>query len=166
MHRPYWLRRKDKSPSLKGGSIPLIGPSIEQIVPSETASDHQDDKAVTKSLWERAYTELRICDNTLVDRFEKVLLSEDPEHNETTSREEQLSRIIEEKLALMEREKWVINVTGKSIKVRKQIKRVVKVVRMTKDSLSIVANIDPIHLGVPVAAVCLLTSVSWSWQTD
>lgn len=160
MHRPQWLRRKEKASSTKAVSNRLSGSSLEKIASSNPAADSPNRNVGTGDLWDRAYTELRKSHSELVDQFEKTLLSEGLGDLEATSREEQLSKIIDTKLALMNQNEWVINFAGKSVEVRKQVERLVKVVGITKDSLNVVANIDPIHIGLPVAAICLLMPVS------
>lgn len=132
MHRPQWLRRKDRFSGSKVVSDITSGSSLKKNASHDPASGSVDSNGGTGNLWDRAYVELRKSDSTLVDRFERVLLSEDTGDLESTSREEQLSRIIDTKLALMKQNEWVIKVAGKSVEVRKQVERLVKVVRMTK----------------------------------
>ena len=161
MHRLLcWPRRKDRSSISYNASGPLSRLSIEQNLPQDKVSNSVLQNSNSEDLWSKAYIEIRNSDNALVDRFEKILSSENPGDTGVAPSEEQLSRIIETKLTLMEQNKWVVNVAGKSVEVRKQVERIVKVVRIAKDSLSVVANIEPVHLGVPVAALCLLTPVS------
>lgn len=160
MRRPKWLRCKDRS---SGGNASLStsrGPSNEQNASSDTTSDSTACNPTTKNLWDEAYIELRSSQIALVDRFEQILLSESSGDDGATSRREQLSRTIENKLALMEQDKWVINFAGKSLEVRKQVERLVKVVQIMRDSVTVIANIEPVHLGIPVAAIRLLTPVS------
>ena len=158
--RPKWMRRRDKSQHGQSALKPSSGLLGKQEMTVERSIGKVDDSVVTKDLWNEAYTDLRQSENVLVNRCEKILLSESLDEQGANPKAEQLSRVVEAKLAQMERDKWVVNHAGKSIEVRNQIERLVKFVGKVKESLSVVANIDPIHLGVPVAAMCLLTSVS------
>ena len=67
-----------------------------------------------------------------MDRFEEILLSEDSRDHEVTSRENQISRIVEAKLALMKQNEWALKFAGKSVEVRKLVERLVTVVQMTR----------------------------------
>lgn len=160
MPRLNWLRRKERHHGSRA-SLEITSPlSIKQDVSNETAPTSMDHTAATSDLWGKAYRELRSSNKRLVDQFESILSSENVEDDGASPRKEQLSRMVERKLVLMEQTKWVINVAGRPVEVRKQVERLVKLVQMAKDSLSAVANMEPIHFGIPVAALCLLTSVS------
>ncbi len=160
MHRRNWWQRKDKSPASNARLQPPAGASTKQNLISETATDSVDHHAAIEDLWGKAYMHLRKSDGALVARFEKVLLPEEPRNSGAASKEEQLTETIEQKLAIMKQKQWVVNIAGKSLEVREQVERLVKVVVIAKESLNVVANIDPMHLGVPVAALCLLIPVS------
>jgi len=51
-------------------------------------------------------------------------------------------------------------VCERSVKVRKQVNRIVKVMLVAKDFVSSVANMDLVHAGLPWAEVCMLLPVS------
>lgn len=160
MHRPQWVRRKEKASGSKAVYDTLSGSSLQKNAPCNQAAESPDRDVGTEDLWDIAYAELRKSNSALMDQFERNLLSEGPGDRNETSREEQLSRLIDTKLTLMKQNALIINFAGKSVEVWKQVERLVKVVRMTRESLTVVANIDPIHLGIPVAAICLLVPVS------
>ena len=160
MHRPQWLRRKDRFSGSKVVSDTPPESSPKNDAPGDSKSNCVDRNAVTGDLWDAAYIELRNSNSALVDRFEEILLSEDSGDHEVTPREDQLSRIVEAKLVLMKQKEWALRFAGKSVKLRRLVERLVTVVQMTRESLNVVANIDPIHFGLPVAAICLLISVS------
>ena len=160
MRRRSWPQRNDKSPAGKARFEPRAGTSSKQSLIGETATDSVDHHAATKDLWDEAYIDLRNADGPLMARFEKVLFREEPGNFAAVSKEELLTKIIEKKLAIMKQKEWVVEFAGKSLEVREQVQRLVKVVIVAKESLNAVANVDPVHLGVPVAALCLLTPVS------
>ena len=160
MHRPQWLLRKDRFSGSKVVSDTPPESSPKNDAPGDSTSNCVDRNAVTGDLWDAAYIELRNSNSALVDRFEEILLSEDSATHEVTPREDQLSRIVEAKLVLMKQKEWALRFAGKSVKVRKLVERLVTVVQMTRESLNVVANIDPIHFGLPVAAICSLIPVS------
>jgi hypothetical protein len=49
----------------------------------------------------------------------------------------------------MKGREWELRWRGKSVKVREQVERIVKVVKVFKDLRNSVAVIDPIHAGLP-----------------
>lgn len=102
----------------------------------------------------------------LVDAFEKLLLSE-PETQSTSTladgdpskREKQMSALVAKKLETMKQEQWKLQIGGKSIEVRQQVDRIVKVVLVGKEFITSAASMDPIHAGLPWAGVCMLLPV-------
>ncbi|KAL9119561.1 MAG: hypothetical protein Q9187_003885 [Circinaria calcarea] len=120
-----------------------------------------------ESLWDRAYEDLRREQKDLIDAYEKLLdaeISTKPSNSiklgDPTGREHQMSSFVEEKLAIMNKEQWRFQVGDKSVEVRQQVDRIVKVVLVAKDFISSVASMDPIHAGLPWAGVCMLLPVS------
>jgi hypothetical protein len=120
-----------------------------------------------KSLWDRAYDELRNEKGELVDAFEKILLSQ-PEiepiksldDGDTSNREKQMSALVDKKLEVMNNRQWRVKLCGRSLEVREQVDRIVKVVLVAKDFISSAASLDPLHAGLPWAGVCMLLPVS------
>jgi N-terminal domain of NWD NACHT-NTPase len=109
---------------------------------------------------------LRNEKGNIVEAFEELLISE-PESESTASlddedtseREKRMSALVDKKLAAMNKEQWRFKVGDKSVEVREQVDRIVKVVLVAKDFISSVASIDPIHTGLPWAGVCMLLPV-------
>jgi hypothetical protein len=71
-----------------------------------------------------------------------------------------MSQLVSEKLEIMNRKQWRFEVGGKSVEVREQVDRVVKVVLVARDLLNATASLDPVHAGLPLGGVCVLLSVS------
>lgn len=118
------------------------------------------------SLWDKAYEDLQNDEKNLVDVFEKLLLSE-PEIQTTSTlangdpsiREKQMSALVAKKLETMKEAQWKLQMGEKSIEVRQQVDRIVKVVEVAKVFITSAANMDPIHAGLPWAGVCMLLPV-------
>lgn len=70
-----------------------------------------------------------------------------------------MSALVTKKLETMKQEQWKLQIGGKSIEVRQQVDRIVKVVLVGKDFITSVASMDPIHAGLPWAGVCMLLPV-------
>jgi hypothetical protein len=121
-----------------------------------------------KSLWDRAYDDLRDENKKLAEAFEKILLAE-PEvgpnaslnDRDTSKREKQMSTLVEKKLAIMNDKQWRIKVCGRSVEVREQVDKIVKIVLVAKDFISTAASLDPVHVGLPWAGVCILLPVGY-----
>lgn len=117
-------------------------------------------------MWDKAYEDLQAEKKDLVDAFEKILLSEpgiDPTltiaDGDPSKREKQMSALVDKKLESMKQEQWRLQIGGKSVEVRDQVDRVVKVVLIAKDFITSAANKDPVHAGLPWAGVCMLLLV-------
>lgn len=74
-------------------------------------------------------------------------------------REKQMSALVDEKVAAMNDKRWRIKICGRSVEMREQVDRVVKAVLVAKDFITPLANLDPIHAGLPWAGVCMLLPV-------
>jgi hypothetical protein len=108
---------------------------------------------------------LRRENGDLVIAFEEILASE-PEmtilENEATSenerREMQMSMLVAKKLEVMNNKQWRFKFGHRSVEVRKQVDRVVKVMLVAKDGISSGASANP-HAALAWAGVCTLLQV-------
>lgn len=117
---------------------------------------------VPKSLWDFAYDDLRSKEKALVDAFETIVTNESRAANadNTVQRERLMSDFIMKKLQTMNDRHWTFKICGSDIKLREVVVRIVKVVQIAREFVAPAANIDPIHIGFPLAGVCILLSVS------
>ncbi|KAI9730863.1 MAG: hypothetical protein M1834_005581 [Cirrosporium novae-zelandiae] len=116
-----------------------------------------------KSLWDLAYEDLRNQKDgpKLIERFEKILNDQSKTkqttitlgNEDTATKEDQMSALVNKQLKNMNEEKWRIKLIGKVVEVREQVDRVVSVVRAVKEFISPFAGIDPIHAGLPLAGL-------------
>lgn len=83
------------------------------------------------------------------------------ENEDTAKREKQMSALVAKKLEVMNEKKWRFDIGGKSVEVRDQVDRIVKIVLVAKDFISSAATIDPVHAGLPWAGVCMLLPVGY-----
>lgn len=120
-----------------------------------------------RGLWDRAYDDLRAEKKDLVEAFENMLSSSheanptlDLGDEDPLKREKQMSALVHEKLATMNDKRWRIQLCGRSVVMREQVDRVVKVILVAKDFINPFANLDPVHAGLPWAGVCMLLQVS------
>ena len=75
-------------------------------------------------------------------------------------REKQMFTLVEEKLASMNDNRWRIEMCGRSVEIREQVDRMIKVILVAKDFITPFANLDPVHAGLPWAGVCMLLQVN------
>lgn len=80
--------------------------------------------------------------------------------NESCQRQKQMASLVEKKLAAMRDKEWKITVRGKSLEIRKQVDRVLKIVLAGKDLITSAASMDPVHAGLPWAGMCMFLPVS------
>jgi len=127
----------------------------------------QEKAKSSKSLWDRAYDKLRTEKRELVEAFEKILISEleiDPtrslDDGDASGREKQMSALVNKKLETMNGKQWRVKVCGRSVEIRQKVDRIVKVVLVGKGFISAAESINPIHMGLPWAGVCMLLTVS------
>ncbi|KAL2010007.1 hypothetical protein VTN00DRAFT_5814 [Thermoascus crustaceus] len=128
-----------------------------------------------RSLWDWAYDDLRHADSRLIDAFESILAKESnvepgiwADDGDASRRHKQMSALVDKQLADMDRKEWRVKVGEKSVNLRDQVDRIIKVVVVVKDLMSSAASLDPVHAGLPCAGVCLLLQlvVNSSEQCD
>lgn len=100
------------------------------------------------------YEEILLSESQLASSVE---LDKDP-----LKREKQMSGLVAKKLETMTKEQWRFPLLGRSVNVREQFDRIVKILLVSRNFASAAASIDPVHAGLPWAGVCLLLPVSGS----
>ena len=125
-----------------------------------------EQPATETNIWERAFTELADAQPDLIRRFNSILVSEAQGSDEHADHDtpmpptqEEMSKLIESKLAAMQSRQWKISLGKKSIEVRAQVDRILKIIVVAKDLGSSLASMDPIHAGIPWAGVCVILPV-------
>lgn len=73
-----------------------------------------------------------------------------------------MSKLIESKLAAMQDRQWKVSLGKKSVEIRAQVDRILKIIIVAKDLGSSLASMDPIHAGIPWAGVCVILPVGSS----
>lgn len=76
-----------------------------------------------------------------------------------SKREKQMSALVTKKLETMKQKQWKLQMGEKTIEVRNQVDRIIKVVEFGKVLITSVASMDPVHAGLPWAGVCMLLPV-------
>ena len=112
-------------------------------------------------LWGLAYTQLLAENEPLVRRYEKVLKAAAINSDDLAAGiQGQIQAVLVLKRNQVLQKQWRLQWGNKSIKVKTQIDRIVKIISAFKDAGSVIANVDPLHAGLPWAGICFLLAVS------
>ncbi|KAJ5614152.1 hypothetical protein N7528_007806 [Penicillium herquei] len=180
----FWRKNKTKiegsvekpteAPPAHTSTDNAAGAGYQQPAPSSTTPENrtenenpsQDKPLENKGkadepLWEQAYEELRKDEPDLVASFERVIASEDDcnstdVHASTQDRQQRMAALVDKKIAQMNDRKWRLSIGKADIEVREKIDQIVKIIMVAKDFISSAASIDPVHVGLPWAGVCVL----------
>ena len=112
-------------------------------------------------LWGLAYKQLLAENETLVRHYEEVLKTAGSVPNDPVADiQMQIQAVLVLKRKQILQKQWRLQWGNKSIKVRIQIDRIVKIIGTFKEAGSVAANVDPLHAGLPWAGICFLLAVS------
>ena len=114
-------------------------------------------------LWGLAYKQLSDKNESLVRHYEEVLERAGiASVGSVANIQEQAQAVLVLKRKQILQRQWSLQWGNKSIKVRAQIDRVVKIIGAFKEVGSVAANVDPLYAGLPWAGICFLLAVSTS----
>ncbi|KAL1969261.1 hypothetical protein VTN77DRAFT_9453 [Rasamsonia byssochlamydoides] len=137
-----------RSPNHENGS---------QSAPVSERSPERED------LWMEAYKRLRQRDQKLVEDFEYIVRVESDTSEETDIALKPIPMLMQETVSrtvvLWNERRWRFRLGNKQIHLRRKVDEVIKNVLKTKDILIAVGQVDPVHIGLPLAGVCLLLSL-------
>lgn len=114
---------------------------------------------VKEDLWGAAYQKLGNDETSLIKNYERLLEAAIPDHV-YASLQERIQAILTLKREQILQRQWKLQWGNKSIRIRTQVERVLRLVNVFKDVGTIATNADPIHAGLPWAGLCLLLTVS------
>jgi hypothetical protein len=142
---------KGKSPNLqveKRTKIPLLL--------------NTDASLQNAGLWEKAYTQLSDDEKNadLFNKYETILEDSSLGTPKGTTFPKQMAAFVRSRIEIMEQKQWMLQWDQKSIVVRDQAERIVKFVQTFQNLGTAIAQIDPIHVGIPWAGVCAVLNVS------
>lgn len=118
-----------------------------------------------KGLWDQAYETFADKNRDLDRAFREILSTESGSPSgllatkHYANKEQQLSALVSKQIEQMESREWKIRLGSKTIKIRTQVERILQIVSAIKDLGAQAASLDPVHAGLPVAALYLLLSV-------
>ena len=128
---------------------------------------HENHEALSipgqHDIWGLAYKQLLAENEPLVRHYEEVLKAAAINSDDSAADiQEQIQSVLVVKRNQVLQKQWRLQWGNKSVKVRTQIDRIVKMINVFKDAGSVVANVDPLHAGLPWAGICFLLAVSTS----
>ena len=110
-----------------------------------------------------AYKQLLTENEPLVRGYEEVLKTAGNALDDSAGDiQEQVHAVLVLKRKQVLQKQWRLQWGNKSIKVRTQIDRIVKIIGAFKEAGSVATNVDPLHAGLPWAGICFLLAVSRS----
>ena len=114
-------------------------------------------------LWGLAYKQLLVENEPLVRHYEEVLKTAAIASGDSAAdAQKQIQSVLALKRKQVLQKQWRLQWGNKSIKVRAQIDRIVKIIGTFKEAGFMAANVDPLHAGLPWAGICFLLAVSTS----
>jgi hypothetical protein len=114
------------------------------------------------SLWERAYARLLKEKPEVVEEYE-IILGQTTDVNGDLPLNERMTTVVDNRLGVLTSRQWKIRIPFRKdskIPVTVLVEKIVGVVLKFKSFGATLANLDPVHAGIPFAAVCLLLPVS------
>ena len=125
---------------------------------SSTASATVDDRP----LWDRAYARLRDQKPEIIEAYERILANT-ADVKPDVPLHERMRAVIDTKIRVMTSRHWKLRIPFRKdqVLVTQILDKVVGVVLRFKSAGSVAANADPVHVGIPFAAICLLLPVNY-----
>ena len=126
-------------------------------VPPPSASAAKD----VRPLWDRAYDRLRNEKQDVVDEYERILVKTAGVQNNLPLNET-MKAVVNNRVAVITSRQWKIRIPFRKDKmlVTEILDKIVGVVLKFKEIGSTVASLDPVHAGIPFAAICFMLPVS------
>ena len=132
---------------VQSNTLPSIGKQ-----PNDSVAAVVDGK---QSLWNQAYGKLAATKPSLVKSFE-ILVQDDAS---SVQPKERFSATVIQKRDEMLGKQWPLKFMNHSLRVKEQLQRMTKVIGYAQGFGAVVANIDPVHAGIPWAGINILLTV-------
>lgn len=148
---------KDKSEAVEMTPNEFQAGRIGQQDEAKAIQGKQHQNPASKpNMWSQAYEQLQAANPDLVALYEAILV-DDP--SSVASPDRRLSVAVARKRDEMISKQWTIKFMNHRLKVREQVQRIAKVAEYVQGFGSVVANVDPIHAGLPWAGINVLLTV-------
>jgi hypothetical protein len=113
-------------------------------------------------LWEKAYTQLsqNPKHKDLLVKYEAILEESSPPQVSSDSFPRKMETSVQRQVDVMKKKQWTLQWNQKPIVIREQAERIVKFIQTFSSLGTAIAQIDPVHIGIPWAGVCAILTVS------
>ncbi|PQE06277.1 ankyrin repeat protein [Rutstroemia sp. NJR-2017a BBW] len=159
----------DNNHATPSSSSALEGPSTqaEQDAPDSKSIAHDSGNAPPseepetkddRTLWERAYARFRELKPTVVEEYESIL-AETADIQKYLPLNEKMRAVVDNRVRVVTSRQWKIRIPFRKdskILVTELVEKIVSVVLKFKEFGTTIAQLDPVHAGIPFAAICLL----------
>ena len=123
------------------------------------ASTEEAVSNVKQGLWKQAYSALSASKPGLVKAFES-LVQDDAELSSVS--DDTFSIAVTKKRDELLGKQWSLKFMNHDMRVREQLQRMTRVIQYAQGFGAVVANIDPVHAGIPWAGINILLTVGSS----
>ncbi|KAI1624542.1 ankyrin repeat-containing domain protein [Exophiala viscosa] len=154
---PLPTKERTIEPSLQKIHVPDAG--LAQKLSSASKADAPGSRG-SRNLWAEALSKLKNDEPDIHHEFQAILEAEAAGLSTAPDKvnEDSLRSLIDEKLATIKQKEWILSFGSKSVHVRTVIERCLGFITGSKDLLTQAGALDPVHAGLPVAALCLIVS--------
>ncbi|KAI1610808.1 hypothetical protein EDD36DRAFT_466815 [Exophiala viscosa] len=155
---PLPTKERTIEPSLQNIHVPDAG--LAQKLSSASKADAPGSRG-SRNLWAEALSKLKNDEPDIHHEFQAILEAEAAGLSTAPDKVNEgfLRSLIDEKLATIKQKVWILSFgSKKSVHVRTVIERCLGFITGSKDLLTQAGALDPVHAGLPVAALCLIVS--------
>lgn len=143
-------------------SLDNKAPLTSAIPVDQTSSESTTLPLTARNLWDEAWKELVREDPELVAKFDAIVTkASSPAATSPvpTYDHDFLKGFIAIQFDSIAQRQWHLQLGKCSVSVRSTLEKVIGIITTTKDFATQAAALDPLHAGLPVAAICLLVTV-------
>ncbi|GAD95644.1 hypothetical protein BC1G_06991 [Paecilomyces variotii No. 5] len=145
----------DKKLILSENADQNLHPNESGVILHSPELKDESPRLASDDLWRDAYEKLKQQQPHLINTFEVILRTESKTDDFRRSVHE---TIISQKAAAFNNDRWKFRLRNKPIYVRESVNKIVKIISSFKLMMGPISNMDPVHAGLPIAAVYLLLS--------
>ncbi|KFY54785.1 hypothetical protein V497_07443 [Pseudogymnoascus sp. VKM F-4516 (FW-969)] len=160
------------APTIAALSAPAIDTRTAKGSSRTKKPEFKDEEAVPRILdpkvsmksagfWEKTYIQMSSNKEheELFVKYEAILDENSPSKADNATFPQKMEANVQKQISVMKQRQWVLQWDKKSIVIRDQAERIVKFVRTFSALGNAIANIDPIHVGIPWAGVCAVLTL-------
>lgn len=137
-------------------------PPDQPLSDGTTETTVSSTQIVKKDYWQLAIDALQAEDHKGSIKKQIAVIQQEAAATGTTDFAELLLQATQQSQQDLEARRWKIGTGSWSIHVRQQLDRTIKALQIFREMSSPAYNVDPVHLGLPLAGLCVLMQVQSS----